>query len=168
MQSQMSTSTSYDDGVRAPVINVYPESRPARHGGMRYWVKWLLVTIMVSALIAVPMIVLNTSLVKSDITTLLELEQVYENQWKNLGFWISSWLLVSWVSACVFHAIAKVFPHLFRKVAQYINPAHVRYWKTLFFMKWPITILGFTACSYISFAVVGCQFANGNFRSWHP
>ncbi|KAH8693650.1 hypothetical protein BGW36DRAFT_383455 [Talaromyces proteolyticus] len=138
-----------------------PKSYNARYSsGMVRSAKWLTVTIVVSVIISIPVIVLRTTLVSSDIQNLDQLKQVYQSQWKNLGFWISCWILVSWFSACVFHALIIFFPHIFRNVAKYINPAHARYWKVFYFMKWPVTILGCTICSYISYALI--IYANDN------
>ncbi|KAN0066820.1 hypothetical protein V8E54_015109 [Elaphomyces granulatus] len=121
---------------------------------MVYAVKWFLVTIIISAILSIPMMALTDS-VELDSNTLDEaIVEAYNKQYKSLGFWISSWILASWLSACLFHALAQVFPYIFRFVSKYINPAHRRYWKVFRFMKWPITVLGCTIGSYIAYYFV--------------
>jgi hypothetical protein len=119
-----------------------------------YPIKWLAVTILVSFIIAIPMIVLKDSLQGTDVADLADIELIYRNQWRNLGFWICAWLLVCWISLCFWHLIAKALPYAFRRVCEYINPAHVRYWKIFRFLKWPVTALGGIVFGFVAYALV--------------
>lgn len=166
--TQRLMSTSYDTSSMTPSIVSRPKSRPLWYSGAVYWVKWLSVTILISVIISIPMIVLKDTLGESGTTDLEIIKKFFENQWKNLCFWIFAWLLVSWLSACVFHAFASVFPYIFRYVARYINAAHGRYWRVFNFMKWPVTLLGCTIGSYTGYGFVSIfNSFYWLFRSWH-
>lgn len=152
-------SVPYDQDSTDPMVKSSDFAKPPRRcwrrtSGMVYAVKWFLVTVIVSAILSIPMMALTDS-VELDSATLDEaIVEAYNKQYKSLGFWISTWILASWLSACLFHALAQIFPYIFRFVSKYINPAHRRYWKVFRFMKWPITILGCTIGSYIAYYFV--------------
>lgn len=152
-------SAPYDQGSMATMVKSSGSVKPPRRcwrrtSGVIYAVKWILTTLIVSVIIAIPMMVLTDSIEVNSDTLYGEFTDDYYEQYRNLGWWISSWILASWISACLFHAFAQVFPYIFRFLSKYINPAHRRYWKVFRFMKWPITLLGGTIGSYLSYYFV--------------
>jgi hypothetical protein len=156
---QDSTEQSFGSKPEAPepedIFPPSPKSMLGLHPAVVYAIKWSIVTVLISVVIAIPMIALRSSLDDDETASIEEqLLQLLSNQWKNLGFWICAWVMVTWLSACLFHAASQIFPYLFRYVAKFVNPAHRRYWRVFRFMKWPITLLGCTIGSYISYYFV--------------
>ncbi|KAK1622710.1 hypothetical protein BDP81DRAFT_455021 [Colletotrichum phormii] len=79
-------------------------------------------------------------------------QSIQDKQYRNLVYYISLWLEVTWVAAVIFDCLGLGLPYIFRFIARYINSSHQRYWRILKFMRRPICFLGTTIVTFIFFA----------------
>ncbi|KAK3380819.1 hypothetical protein B0H63DRAFT_450216 [Podospora didyma] len=70
---------------------------------------------------------------------------------KQVIFYIFLWLVISWIGVCLSYLLGCALPYIFRFIARYLNPAHLRYWRTMRVMKRPIAAVGLVMASYLSF-----------------
>lgn len=73
---------------------------------------------------------------------------------KNLRYYVSLWLLITWGCACISNVFINLFPYMFRFVAGWVNPGHVKYWRIFRFMRLSVTLLGAAIGAYVSFVLV--------------
>ena len=81
-----------------------------------------------------------------------------EEKHRDLLHHLFRWLLVSWCFFAFSNISINIFPYVFRVVARWVNPGHVKYWRIFRFMRLPVTLLGGTIGSYFSFFVVSLEF----------
>ena len=96
--------------------------------------RFVLTTILVTVLLAIPCFVLAGY---ADVDT-----QDKTARKNNLIYWIFLWLVLVWVTTCLFRFFGLVLPYVFYIVAKFVNPAHRKYWRVLRALRFPITLLG--------------------------
>jgi hypothetical protein len=149
----MDGSNPQDPALEVEAKTGFFSSRSRR---LLWALQFALTVIIVSVPLMVPMILFSGDRVLDDDDTL------EKRQYRQLVFYLFSWLLASWLGGCVSYAFALAFPYLFRFVARYVNPAHQRYWRVMRIMKRPITLVGLIIASYISFGRVRCLSVTGH------
>ena len=87
-----------------------------------------------------------------------------EKDKKNLRYYLSLWLLITWGCACVSNVFINLFPYVFRFVAGWVNPGHVKYWRIFRFMRLSVTLLGAAVGAYVSFIFVSSSIRSCGWR----
>ena len=133
-ESQMAAQSDLDFYSATPVKN--PQSSNSIIWNKVSWgLRWILTTGAGALILSIPIFLFRDDKDSQDGTK-------QERQVNNLVFFIFCWVVTAWVSACIGHLLALFFPYIFRFFAQYINPAHKKYWKVFRRMKWPFTFVG--------------------------
>ena len=131
-------------------------------GKLSQAIRWFAVTGSIAMLLAIPMILYRDDKdrqtdvifdntgdpeIPPEATTVVKDNVNKDRIWNNFYFYLSAWLVCTWLSACFGHLFSFFLPYLFRWIAKYVNPAHRRYWKIFRRLKWPFTFL---------FGALGC------------
>jgi hypothetical protein len=124
------------------------EKKKPSHPGLRHALRIVTVFLVVGGLLCIPIVLFaQYRFVFYD-----DPDQSKQNM--NLVFWLFVWLLIAWGGACIWHALAIVFPYLFRRTAKYLNSAHRKYWRVFKALRWPLTVVGAVVVSWIAFEFV--------------
>ncbi|GAB1315562.1 hypothetical protein MFIFM68171_05772 [Madurella fahalii] len=115
-------------------------------------IKFIIIFGVVGVLLAIPVIVINGEEISAKAN--IDLDDFLAQQTRQLVYYIFGWLFVSWIGLAISYLIGTALPYLFRFVARYVNPAHMRYWRILRTMRRPICVVGVVTTSYIAFAAL--------------
>ncbi|KAK4183181.1 putative Mechanosensitive ion channel [Podospora australis] len=113
--------------------------------------QFLIIFGVVGVILAIPVIVIGNQdiIKKAD----LEEEEFLRQRNKQTVYYVFLWLLISWICFAIVFVIASALPYIFRFVARYVNPAHMRYWRIMRTLLRPICITGVVCCSYVAFMI---------------
>ena len=110
--------------------------------------RYILVVLLIGIPLAIPVIVFSPdAVVQND-------DIAPSKQYHNLVYYLFAWLLITWLCAVVSNIFIRAFPHLFRFVAGWVNPAHRKYWRVFRTLRNPVTFVGCIVGSFVSFALV--------------
>ncbi|KAK1656704.1 putative serine/threonine-protein kinase [Colletotrichum godetiae] len=112
-------------------------------------VRYCIIVIIVFIALLIPLVTLSND---ADFAEDSTSQAIQDKQYRNLVYYISLWLEVTWVAAVIFDCLGLGLPYIFRFIARYINSSHQRYWRILKFMRRPICFLGTTIVTFIFFA----------------
>jgi len=115
---------------------------------INYIIRYVAVVLLIGIPLSIPIIVFRDYAVISDDTLALS------KQSQNFVYFLFAWLLITWLCAVVSNIFIRAFPHLFRFVAGWVNPAHRKYWRVFRALRNPVTFVGSVIGSYVSFALV--------------
>ncbi|KAK4198786.1 putative Mechanosensitive ion channel [Triangularia verruculosa] len=114
--------------------------------------RFLIIFGFVGIILAIPVIVIgNKDIVKKE--DALDDEQFFAQRSQKTLYYVFVWLLVTWICFAVTYVLASALPYIFRLVARYVNPAHMRYWRIIRTLRRPICIFVTICCSYIAFII---------------
>ena len=117
-------------------------------------IRYMAVVLLIGIPLMIPPIVFrNSAVVTGDHPTASERDH-------NLVFYLFAWLLTTWLCAVASNVFIRSFPHLFRFVAGWINPAHRKYWRVFRGLRNPVTFVGCAVGSWISFFAVSLPYFN--------
>ncbi|KAM7196962.1 Mechanosensitive ion channel protein 8 [Rhypophila sp. PSN 637] len=110
-------------------------------------IKYLLIGLVIGVPLSIPVIIYR------DYQDILPepIDPVAES--RQFLFYLFYWLEISWIALCLSFLVGTALPYVFRFIARYVNPAHVRYWRVLRVLRRPITLAGFLIVSFASYAV---------------
>ena len=172
---QEKTDRSQEDSMEAhkrtampPVIDSIPIDRPpmrvskaARFWWLLFAIRYFFIVAVVAIGLAVPLILYRTdkSFGFSDDDNTPS-EAAVAVQKNNQIFYVFCWLEATWLAACVCHLAILVLPFVFYVVANYVNIAHRRYWRAFWTLKWPVTYVGASITSFVTFHYVRLSLRN--------
>jgi hypothetical protein len=94
-----------------------PSAKRQKRLRLLFWgIKYALVVILVAVALAIPIIIFHRDNLLTEEETV---ESIQKKQYKNLVYYIFSWLEVTWVVACLADIFILAFPYLFRVAARY-------------------------------------------------
>ncbi|KAK3315965.1 hypothetical protein B0H66DRAFT_478619 [Apodospora peruviana] len=145
-----SSAGQTDDGAvaeRAPPIYRTAEGPYRQH----FWqyVSWSLKCVSIVCLVGLPISIPMILYRKYQGPLSKPIDPVAEN--RQLLFFIFAWLLTTWLGLCVSYGLGSALPYIFRFIARYVNPAHVRYWRIFRVLRRPITLAGFLTSSFLAY-----------------
>ena len=73
---------------------------------------------------------------------------------KDVRYHLLLWVLISWLSTAISNISITLFPYLFKFIARWVNPGHVKYWRIFRFMRLAVTLLGGAIGTYVSYTYV--------------
>ncbi|KAK4168196.1 putative Mechanosensitive ion channel [Cladorrhinum sp. PSN259] len=113
--------------------------------------KFILIFGTVGVILAIPVIVIGNDKVmkKAEIT----LDEFFAQKDRQTVYYIFLWLLATWICFAIFYMFASALPYIFRFVARFVNPAHMRYWRVIRTLKRPVCIIGVVSCSFVAYAI---------------
>ncbi|KAK4654983.1 hypothetical protein QC762_405790 [Podospora pseudocomata] len=116
------------------------------------FIRFLIIFGFVGIILAIPVIVIgNKDIIKKE--DALDDEQFFAQRSEKTVYYIFVWLLVTWVCFAITYIFASALPFIFRLVARYVNPAHMRYWRIIRTLRRPICIFVTICCSYIAYII---------------
>ncbi|KAK4228633.1 putative Mechanosensitive ion channel [Podospora fimiseda] len=90
--------------------------------------KFFIIFGFVGIILAIPVIVIGNDKVNKRAEFPTE-EEFFAQRERQTVYYIFMWLLATWVCFAVFYVFAMAMPYIFRFVARFVNPAHMRYWR---------------------------------------
>ncbi|KAK1474842.1 hypothetical protein CCUS01_05468 [Colletotrichum cuscutae] len=138
------------ENIDAPPLPLPPIVVAQHRKRLVWWaVRYCVIVVVIFVAFLIPLFTLSNDPDLADDSTP---QSIQDKQYRNLVFYISLWLEVTWVAAVFFDLLGLGLPYLFRFLARYINSSHQRYWRILKFMRRPICFLGTTIVTFIFFA----------------
>jgi hypothetical protein len=103
----------YDLETPRPQSAMPAKSHSKRWATAAWAVKYFGIVILVAAALAIPIIVFRQSQLNEQDTP----ESEADKQYRQLVFYLFSWFLITWLSACISDMFILLFPYIFRFVA---------------------------------------------------
>ena len=146
MQDLHTTENAHHGGASDSHGSARPSGSGHSSSKLVFAARFAAVVILVSAPLAIPVIVSYRRLLVDDSSN-----ADYTNI---LTFYLCLWLLTSWLMACAFNLFWRAFPYLFWWIAGFVNPAHQRYWRVFRSLNFPVTLLGSVSWTFAAFGGV--------------
>jgi hypothetical protein len=116
--------------------------------------KFVLIFGTVAVLLAVPSMVIDVDAIEAK-AAMGDMDAFLAQQQQQTVYYVFGWLLFSWLGLAFFFAVGTAVPYVFRFVARYVNPAHMRYWRVLRTMRRPFCVAFGVTFSFLCFVAVG-------------
>ena len=122
---------------RSPILQTFSQ----RHRKAIAIIKYLVILVVVTIAFATPVAIYH-------------IREKTKNLQKDVRYHLLLWTLISWLSAAISNIAITLFPYLFKFIARWVNPGHVKYWRIFRFMRLAVTLLGGAIGMYVSYTYV--------------